>query len=174
VELKLKSILQHSEPENMKAQSNFTAASPHVWNSLPSYLQCDISYGLFKRKLFRNLQLSCVRGEHKPACCRCFATVTLRLTPWPWNSTSISIFRRCISELKMKLLGQAVQNILPEMKQFESSSQPQRSRSDVTDFQQLLVWGILLPSYINFWSLVFEILCRQTHRCRQEQYLLAA
>jgi len=26
-------------------------------------------------------KLNCVRGEHKPARCRCFATVTLRLTP---------------------------------------------------------------------------------------------
>jgi len=30
---------------------SFTAAGPRVWNSLPSYLRRDSSYGLFKRKL---------------------------------------------------------------------------------------------------------------------------
>jgi len=35
---------------NMYGEKSFTAACPHVWNGLPSYLQ-DVSYRLFKRKL---------------------------------------------------------------------------------------------------------------------------
>jgi len=31
-----------------------------------------------------------------------------------------------------------------------------------------------IPSYINFWPVVFEMLCRQTHRHHRKQYLLAA
>jgi len=41
--------------------------------------------------LFHN-QLNWVREEHKPARCRCVATVTLRLTPWPWKTKVTEIF----------------------------------------------------------------------------------
>jgi len=41
-----------------------------------------------------------------------------------------------------------------QMKKYENSSQHFLCSS----------WRILLPSYINFWSVVFEILCRQTQR----------
>jgi len=45
-----------------------------------------VSISCIRCSLTIKLKLNCAQGEHRPARCRFFATVTLRLTPWPWNS----------------------------------------------------------------------------------------
>jgi len=45
-----------------------------------------------------------------------------------------------------------------------------RSKSNVTNFQPCTSpWDIFLPSYIGFWSVVFDSFCGQTHRYTDTQ-----
>jgi len=69
----------------------------------------------------------------------------------------------------MKLLGQAIQNIQPDLEKYENSSQCQKSTPNVTNFQLLLAFpmGHILTKLHRFPTSSFRDFLRtdaQTHR----------
>jgi len=82
-------------------------------------------------------------------------------------------------QLKMKLLGQAIRKIMSGLEKYKNSSQGQRSRSNVINFQQLLAFTMrhILTKLHQFPTSSFRDFLRtdiQTHRRQKKQYLLAA
>jgi len=84
-----------------------------------------------------HIELNCVRGEHKPARCRCFAAVTLRLTPWLWNSK--------VKPFKIYSLSWKSTKIAFKVKG-EGRMSPTSNH-------------FYVPSYVDFQPVVFEIFC---------------
>jgi len=62
--------------------------------------------------------------------------VTLKL------NLDLDIVKMYLQTENEKLLGQAIQNIQLELKKYKNSSQGQRSRSEVTNFEPLLAFSV--------------------------------
>jgi len=88
-------VNSHLSQLSITYHSPFSSGSERA--SLPPYISIETRWqhcNIHKTfSIFQTEHYTCIVKiklcPRRPARCRCFATVTLRLTPWPWNSKVI-------------------------------------------------------------------------------------
>jgi len=122
--------------------------------------------------------LNCVRGEYIPACSHfCHLDINPRIVKCKGDLGILKMYLHTEHEVA-RLRHSKILNGGWDMYMVNEKIQTQLSRSKVKVKCHRLIttspWFIFPPSYINFWSTVFKILCGQMHarRRRQKQYLL--